>query len=202
VTQAQIITLYQPTLQSIAFRLLGSMADAEDAVHDAFVKWLSIDTSKIENTQAYLVKMVTNSCLNLIQSKKNKQTFRVEELNNVLVDQEKENEVVHFDVETQLNEALKYLHRRLEPLERTIYLLREVFSVEYEDLQKIVGRKADNCRKIVSRAKLKLKNVELPKLSVSLPELNLIEGFKVACHKGLLTQLVNDFSLDLFSKKK
>jgi RNA polymerase sigma factor (sigma-70 family) len=202
VTQAQIITLYQPTLQSIAFRLLGSMADAEDAVHDAFVKWLSIDTTKIENTRAYLVRMVTNSCLNLIQSKKNRQTFRVEELNDVLVDQEKENEVVHFDVETQLNEALKYLQRRLEPLERTVYLLREVFSVEYEDLQRIVGRKADNCRKIVSRAKLKLKNVELPKLSISLPELNLLEGFKAASNKGHLTQLVNDFSHDIFSKKK
>lgn len=201
-TQAQIITLYQPSLQSIAYKLLGSIADAEDAVHDAFVKWLSIDTSKIENTKAYLVRMVTNSCLNLIQSKKNKQTFQVEELNDTLEDQEKENAVVHFDVENQLNEALKYIHRRLEPLERTVYVLREVFNVEYEDLQNIVGRKADNCRKIVSRARLKLRKVELPKLSVSIPDLNLLDGFKAACHKGHFTDLVNNFALDLFHKKK
>lgn len=200
--QAQVITLYQPTLQSIAYKLLGSIADAEDAVHDAFVKWLSIDTSQIENTKAYLVRMVTNSCLNLIQSKKNKQTVQVEDYNDTLKDQEKEDAVLHFDVETQLNEALKYIHRRLEPLERTVYVLREVFNVEYEDLQTIVDRKADNCRKIVSRAKMKLRNVELPKLSVSLPDLNLLDGFKAACQKGQLTQLVNDFSLDIFSKKK
>ncbi len=201
-TQAQVITLYQPTLQSIAYQLLGSMADAEDAVHDAFVKWLSIDTSKIENTRAYLVRMVTNSCLNLIQSKKNKPTLQIDELNDSLEDQEKENEVLHFDKENQLSEALKYLHRRLEPLERTVYLLREVFNVEYDELQNMVGRKADNCRKIVSRAKQKLKKVEFPKLSVSLPEMNLLEGFKAACQKGQLTQLASDFSSDLFHKKK
>lgn len=178
------------------------MADAEDAVHDAFVKWLTIDTSKIENTRAYLVRMVTNSCLNLIQSKKGKQTFQVDELNDLLEDQEKEKEVLHFDLENQLNEALKYLHRRLEPLERTVYVLREVFNVEYDDLQNIVGRKADNCRKIVSRAKIKLKKVELPKLSVSFPEMNLLEGFKTACNKGHLADMINDFSIDLFNKKK
>ncbi|MFK7952701.1 MAG: sigma-70 family RNA polymerase sigma factor [Ekhidna sp.] len=201
-TQTQAISLYQPKLQSIAYKLLGSMADAEDAVQDAFVKWLSIDTSKIENIQAYLIRMVTNSCLNLIQSKKNKPTSQVDELAEELVDSDREKEITHFDLESQLNEALKYIHRRLEPVERTVYVLREVFNVEYEDLQNIVDRKADNCRKIVSRAKLKLKKVELPKLPVSLPEINLVDSFKSACQKGNLTDLVNDFHFDFFHKRK
>lgn len=201
-TQAQAISIYQPTLQAIAYKMLGCMADAEDAVQDAFVKWLSIDTSKVENIQAYLVRMVTNSCLNLIQSRKNKATLQVDELNNELVDKEKEKEVIHFDIENQLNEALKYIHARLEPIERTVYVLREVFNVEYEDLQSIVDRKADNCRKIVSRARLKLQNMEMPKINVSIPQVNFVDGFKTACQKGNLSEMINDFSRDFFHKKK
>ena len=201
-TQTQAISIYQPKLQAIAYKLLGSIADAEDAVQDAFVKWLSIDTSKVENIQAYLVRMVTNSCLNLIQSKKNKLILQVDDLSDELIDRDKEHEITHFDLESQLNEALKYLHRRLEPLERTVYVLREVFNVEYEDLQNMVDRKADNCRKIVSRAKQKLKKVELPKIPVSLPEMNLLDGFRAACQKGNLTDLVSDFSLDFLHTKK
>ena len=68
--QAQIIALYQPTLQSIALRMLGSISDAEDAVQDSFAKWLTIDTSKIENAKAYLVKVVTNTCLTNFSSAK------------------------------------------------------------------------------------------------------------------------------------
>ena len=199
-TQAQAIYLYQPTLQSIAYNMLGSIADAEDAVHDAFVKWLTIDTSKVENTKAYLIKMVTNACLNVLQSKKEK--LPIDGLANVLTDVEKEKAVTHFDIENQLNEAWKYLHRKLEPIERTLFVLREVFNVEYEDLQLIVDRKAENCRKIVSRAKEKLRNKELPKFSISLPEVHLLDSFKAAYQKGNLTQLVQDFASELFHKKK
>lgn len=199
-TQAQAIYLYQPTLQSIAYNMLGSIADAEDAVHDAFMKWLSIDTSKIDNTKAYLIKMVTNACLNVLQSKKEK--FSIDGLADVLPDGEKESAITHFDVENQLNEAWKFLYRKLEPLERTVFVLREVFHVEYEDLQLIVDRKAENCRKIVSRAKEKLRNTELPKFSVSLPEVHLLDSLKAAIQKGNLSQLVQDFTSELFHKKK
>lgn len=180
--------------------MLGSIADAEDAVHDAFVKWLSIETSAIENTKAYLIRMVTNSCLNVIQSKK--ETLQVDMLSESLIDLDKEKSLTNFDLEDQLSEAWKYLHRKLEPIERTVFVLREVFNVEYEDLQFIVDRKAENCRKIVSRAKSKLKSTEFPKLPTSFPEMHLLDSFKSACQKGHLTQLVQDFTADLFHKKK
>ena len=70
--QAQAITLYQPTLTSIAYNLLRSKADAEDVVQETFLKWLTIDSEKIENTKAYLIKAVTNNCLNHINSLRKK----------------------------------------------------------------------------------------------------------------------------------
>ena len=62
--QSQAIQLYQPTLRSIAYNLVRSRADADDIVQETFLKWLSIDSDKIQNTKAYLIKAVTNNCLN------------------------------------------------------------------------------------------------------------------------------------------
>lgn len=189
------------TLQSIAFKMLGSMADAEDAVHDAFVKWLTIDISKVENIKAYLVRMVTNSCLNIIHARNRRQDWRGEELYDV-EDQEAEKTLAHFDLESQLGEAWLFLHRKLEPLERAIYVLRELFDVDYADLQVTFDRKAANCRKIFSRAKEKLNRAEIPNLPISLPQLQLFESFKTACLKGHLTPLIHDFNAELTKEKK
>lgn len=177
------------------------MADAEDAVQEAYEKWLSIDTSKIENTKAYLVRMVTNTSINILRTKKDKQAVPVEYLTE-MIDVDREQEVQLFDLENQLTEAWKFLHRKLEPLEKTVFVLREVFNVDYQDIQLIVDKKAENCRKIVSRAKEKLRSTDLPKLKISLPEVHLPDSFKAASQKGNLTQLIQDFSLDLFGKKK
>ena len=201
-TQAQVITLYQPTLQSIALNILGSISDAEDAVQDAFLKWLTIDTSKIENTKAYLIRMVTNSCLNILNNEKKQHKGSIEDYQEVLEDHGKEHSLYHFDHENQLKEAWSILHRKLEPVERAVYVLREVFSIEYEDLQFMVDRKADNCRKILSRAKQKLQQAELPKLKVSLPELHLMDHFKRASRLGELSVLVHGLSIDFLKKNK
>jgi len=202
VTQTQVIAVYQSTLQSIAFRMLGSMKDAEDAVHDTFLKWLTIDTTKIENTKAYLVRMVTNACLNILNARNRWKSLQLDDFQEVLEDKEVEKNLTFFDVENQLIEAWAFLHRKLEPIERGVFVLRELFNVDYEDLQLIFDRKAENCRKIVSRTKEKLKNPERPKLPISLPQLHLYESFKNACQKGHLAPLISDLYADLFSEEK
>jgi len=182
--------------------MLGSMKDAEDAVHDTFLKWLTIDTTKIENTKAYLVRMVTNACLNILNARNRWKSLQLDDFQEVLEDKEVEKNLTFFDVENQLIEAWAFLHRKLEPIERGVFVLRELFNVDYEDLQLIFDRKAENCRKIVSRAKEKLKNPERPKLPISLPQLHLYESFKNVCQKGHLAPLISDLYADLFSEEK
>ena len=177
------------------------MADAEDAVQEVFEKWLPIDTSKVENTKAYLIRMITNSCLNVLQSKKLKEDTSIE-LSEELVDNENERFIDKFDFENQLQDAWNFLHRKLEPMERAVFVLREVFDVDYQDLQIIVDKKADNCRKILSRAKEKLQKKELPKINISVQDIRPLERFKAACERGNISQLVQDFTADFFLKKK
>jgi RNA polymerase sigma-70 factor (ECF subfamily) len=200
--QAHAISLYQPLLHQIAYNLLRCKADAEDIVQDTFVKWLSIDHSKIENTKAYLIRSVTNNCLNHINSLKRKKEeyWDVFQLSELMV-KFKESDFANIDFEKELSAAFKVIHLKLEPIERAAYILKEVFDYEYDELQKVLDRKADNCRQIISRARKKL-NEERDKINfnINLPDTtNLFESFKKACHLEDASEFVQQLKADINS---
>ena len=196
--QAQAIQLYQPTLQSIAYNLLRSKADAEDVVQETFLKWLSIDSEKIQNTKAYLIKAVTNNCLNHLQSLKRKKEEYLDSINvTEFIHRFKENNFAHLDLEADLAKALKVMHAKLEPLERAVYLLKEVFDFDYEALQEALDKKKDHCRQLVCRAKKKLSE-ETSKMHFDLPDASgLIASFRRACDMGNAEELVQDLKKDI-----
>jgi RNA polymerase sigma factor (sigma-70 family) len=179
---AQAITLYQPLLHNIAYNLLRCKADAEDMVQDTFMKWLSIDQTKIQNTKAYLIRAVTNNCLNHLNSlKRKKEEYWDSIMLSQLVVKFKESDFAHIDLEKELAAAFKVIQSKLEPLERATYLLKEVFDFDYEAIQKVVDKKADHCRQLFSRAKKKL-NDSSSKIKMELPDASqLFESFKNAC---------------------
>jgi len=128
-THAQTITLYQPLLHTIAYNLVRCKEDAEDIVQETFTKWLTIDQQKIENTKAYLIKAVTNNCfshLNALKKKKEEylDTVPVAEL----LSKFKETNLAKLDLDINLSVAFKVLHTKLGPMERAVYLLKEVFD--------------------------------------------------------------------------
>lgn len=153
-TQAATISLYQPLLQSIAYRMVGCFHDAEDIVQDTFVKYLSIDPETIQNTKAYLIRSVTNNCLNHLNALKHKNKAYLESIK--LPDVFVKLDFSHLDLKHEMEAALSILHKKLGPLERGVFLLREVFDYEYDELQQIFNKKKEHCRQLVSRAKEKL----------------------------------------------
>ena len=203
--QAQTISQYQPLLHAIALRMVGSMQDAEDIVQDTFVKWLTIDHEKVENTKAYLVRTVTNNCINHLNSFRKKKSEYFSNLkNSELMEKYRDFEFPRFDLENELSEALVVMHKKLEPVERGIYLLREVFDFEYEDLQHIFGKKKENCRQLFVRAKSKLQQENKKVKNPDQQPLQLLESFKKACNFGQLSEFVGHISLEvkLFQQKK
>lgn len=199
--QGQAILQYQPVLQSIAYRMVGSLADAEDIVHDTFLKWLTIDPKTIENTKAYLVRAVTNNCINFLKQRK-KQPDHAEIESLPLEDQLDTNQdsfLGNLDLETEVSHALDVLHKKLEPLEKAVFVMRECFNLEYEELQLIFEKKKDHCRQLVSRAKAKLqKDTPSLQINISLPNPSeFFESFKKACSIGDMSELLSDFSRDI-----
>ncbi|MEX2233564.1 MAG: sigma-70 family RNA polymerase sigma factor [Cyclobacteriaceae bacterium] len=192
-TQAQTIVLYQPILQGIAMKMLRCKADAEDVVQETFIKWLSQEQEKIKNTKAYLIKAVTNNCINHLNSIRNK---RIEYLESFhwpeFIEKFKEStDFSHIDIETELAKAFQVLQNKLEPLERAVYVLKEVFDFDYKALQELLDKKQDHCRQLFSRAKRKLQDETDNFNSVFQPKKTaLIESFRKACEFGQPSDLV------------
>lgn len=189
-------------LHAIAYKIVRCKADAEDIVQETFLRWLSTEQEKIKNTKAYLVKAVTNNCLNHIQALKRKKeeyldSFQLPEFFIRI----KESNFSHLDFDLYLANAMKVLHAKLEPLERAVYLLKEVFDFDYDTLQSTLDKKKDHCRQLLSRAKKKL-NEETSKIHWEIPSTSsLMESFKKAC-SGNTDDLVNSLQKDISSKRK
>lgn len=197
-TQAEIIALYQPTLRQIALRLVKCKADAEDIVQDTFLKWLSTDSGQVSDIKAYLVRAVTNNCLNHLKAVKNKKEELLDGLDWSEIVSKKVKELdFNLDLHVDLQAALNIIQHKLEPLERAVYLLREVFNFDYDALQQVLERKKDNCRQLFSRAKVKL-GKEAQKITFDLPACQLwVEKFKSACESGLSSELVRQLQIDI-----
>lgn len=185
-------------LHNIAYNLLRCKADAEDIVQDTFVKWLSIDATKIQNTKAYLIKAVTNNCLNHLNAlKRKKEEYWDSIMLSELVVKFKESDFAHIDFEKELAAAFKVIQSKLEPLERATYLLKEVFDFDYESIQKVIDKKADHCRQLFSRAKKKLSEAS-PKLKSEMNDASvLFESFKKACTVDNATELIGQLKKDI-----
>ncbi len=112
---------------------------------------------KIQNTKAYLIKAVTNNCLNHLNSLRKKKEEYLDSINvSEFIHRFKENNFAHLDLEADLAKAFKVMQAKLEPLERAVYLLKEVFDIDYESLQTIVDKKKEHSRQLLCRAKKKL----------------------------------------------
>jgi RNA polymerase sigma factor (sigma-70 family) len=190
--QEQTIILYQPMLQAIAYNIVRCKADAEDIVQETFLKWLTLGPQKIENTKAYLIKAVKNNCLNHLTTLRKKEELFSQHNLGEIIGRFKETSLAHLDFDVEMNKALKVLHTKLEPLERAVYLLKEVFDFDYESLQETLDKKKDHCRQLLCRAKKKLED-ETSKINFELPDAStLIESFRKACHLGNASDLINE----------
>jgi RNA polymerase sigma-70 factor (ECF subfamily) len=185
-------TLYRPMLQAIAYNLVRCKADAEDIVQETFLKWLTLGPQKVDNTKAYLIRAVKNNCLNHLNSIKAKKEELFSQSNwSELVDRFKETSFAHLDFDVEIAKALKVLQSKLEPLERAVFVLKEVFDFDYEALQEALDKKKDHCRQLFCRAKKKLAD-ESSKINFELSDgVRFIENFKKACHFGNAADLVD-----------
>jgi RNA polymerase sigma-70 factor, ECF subfamily len=151
------IDAYLPVLQSAAVRIVGSIEDAQDIVQDTFEKWFRIDQEGIENPKSYLFRSLTNNCQSHLRNLKSKNES-LKKMQDILpnIHSHFEMDFDFVDRDRQLKSCLEYVNSKLKPLEKGVFILREVFNLDYEVIQEIVGKKADHCRQALSRAKNKM----------------------------------------------
>ncbi|REK69493.1 RNA polymerase sigma factor SigJ [Paenibacillus paeoniae] len=151
---------YRPLLLSLAYRMLGSVSDAEDIVQEVFLDYYQIDRKGIEHDKAYLAKMVTNRCLNEQQSaRKRRETYVgnwLPEPDVIYSADGKDNPADRLEKYETITYAMLVMLENLSAIERAVFVLRETLAFDYADISDMTGKSEANCRKLLSRAKDKL----------------------------------------------
>ena len=136
----------RPRLTRIAYRMLGSVADAEDVVQDAFVRWMGTDRVEIREPEAFLRRVVTRLCLDQLKSARaRRETYVGPWLPEPMVEEEDDAD----DVTLPLMLALE----RISPLERAAFLLHDVFGLGFDEIAETIGRDPAATRQLASRAR-------------------------------------------------
>ncbi|MZQ82406.1 RNA polymerase sigma-70 factor [Paenibacillus sp. 5J-6] len=152
----QMYTAYKPLLFTLAYRMLGSVMDAEDIVQETFLYMNERNPQGIQNPKAYLCKMVTNRCIdNLRSASKIREVYVGPWLPEPLVGTERARDApeLFYTQKESLSTAYLLLLQQLTWVERAVFLLREVLQYDYEEIADIVEKSSVNCRQIFRRAK-------------------------------------------------
>lgn len=164
---AELFERSRRTLQGLAYRILGSRSDAEDAVQDTFLKWQAAERSAIDNPAAWLTTICTRRCLDMLRAAHRTRvnyvgTWLPEPLHTPVNDDVE----TSMDLAATLSMAFMLMLERLTPKERAAYLLYEVFDQSYAEVASALGLAETTCRKLVSRAKA---NIDQGKVRHSTP---------------------------------
>ena len=156
---ALIFDRLQPRMLGTAYRMLGSLADAEDVVQDVWTRWHDADTATVDNAEAWLVATTTRRAIDrLRQARAEREKYVGIWLPEpVLTDGPATPEQLH-EASSDLSIAFLTVLERLAPDARAAFLLREVLDVEYDEIAAILGKTAMACRQIVHRAKSHLRD--------------------------------------------
>jgi RNA polymerase sigma-70 factor (ECF subfamily) len=189
----------RPKLFGIAYRMLGSVMDAEDVVQDALVRWLQLpDVSSIESPDAYLATMVSRRGIDVLRSARvTREQYIGPWLPEPLVTDPAADPAEAGVLADSLSTAFLVLLETLSPTERAAFLLREVFGYDYPEVARIVGVGEANARKLVQRARERIE-ARRPRFEAT-PEQHarLLDEFMRATTRGDLDGLVGLLAADV-----
>ncbi|MEM6346461.1 MAG: sigma-70 family RNA polymerase sigma factor [Bacteroidota bacterium] len=145
---------YHQLLFPVAYKMLGDAADAEDIVQETMLKWLSVPRRKeIENPEGYLVRTLMNKCLNFIRDHRKKRSD-VEIAPELLTDQLPG----LIDKQPALALGMQAMLEKLTPMERAVFLLKEIFNYSHKEIAELLELSEEYCRQLLSRARRHLRN--------------------------------------------
>jgi RNA polymerase sigma-70 factor (ECF subfamily) len=192
---AQQFEAHRPRLRAVAYRMLGSLSEADDAVQDAWLRLSRADTSQVENLAAWLTTVVARVALNMLRSRRTRREQPLDvHLPDPVVDPaagtDPEHEALLADA---VGLALLVVLETLTPAERLAFVLHDMFAVPFEDIAAILERSPDAARQLASRARRRVRGTGGRALD---PDADLstqwevVEAFHAAARNGDFEALV------------
>ncbi|WP_433158507.1 sigma-70 family RNA polymerase sigma factor [Kribbella sp. CA-247076] len=187
----------RPRLMAIAYRILGSTAEAEDVVQETWLRWQKVDRTIVENPQALLATMTTRLAINVRQSARRRRETPVEAWTPEVVDpaDDPANRAERGDA---VEQAVALLMARLTPSERAAYVLREAFDYPYRQISEVLHLGAANARQLVCRARRAIADEGRAAVETASHQ-HLLHAFLTAARGGDFTDLEEVLVADLAS---
>ena len=179
----------RPKLMRVAYRMLGSVADAEDVLQEAFIRWMGADRSEVREPEAFLRRTVTRLCLDQLKSaRRQRETYLGPWLPDPVLEEQDE-----ADVTLPLMLALE----RLSPLERAAFLLHDVFGLGFEEVAATIERDPAACRQLAARARTHVREARQRFRVEKQRGLELAQAFFTASRSGDMKALAAMLAADV-----
>jgi RNA polymerase sigma-70 factor (ECF subfamily) len=192
-----VFTNERDRLFAIAYRMLGSVEDAEDLLQETFIRWERVDVDTIESPAAWLTTVATRLALNELQSaRKTRESYVGPWLPEPILTSQDPSPSDRAELSDSLSIAFLALLERLTPRERAVFLLRDVFAYEYDEIAKILEVSEANCRQIFHRARERVAAKATRFQADRQTHARLLESFARAVTSGDVDAVVNMLASD------
>jgi RNA polymerase sigma-70 factor (ECF subfamily) len=181
----------RPHLRGVAYRMLGSMTEADDAVQEAWIRLSRTDTTDVENLRAWLTTVVGRVCLNMLRSRNSRREASLDtHVPDPIVSpeggMEPEQEALLGD---SVGLALQVVLDSLTPAERVAFVLHDVFAVPFDEVAPIVGRTPTATRQLASRARRRVRGAPVPDVDLD-GQWAVVDAFMAAARAGDFERLL------------
>ncbi len=173
-------------LRAVAYRMLGSLNEADDALQDAWVRVSRADTSEIENLQSWLTTVVARVCLNMLQSRKSRREEPLDaHVPEPIVSREDGSDPEHEALlADSVGLALLVVLETLAPAERLAFVLHDMFAVPFDEIGPIVGRSPTAARQLASRARRRVQGAPTVPDTDLTRQREVVNAFLAAAREG------------------
>ena len=188
----------RPHLRAVAYRMLGSVSEADDAVQEAWLRLSRSDPSIIDNLGGWLTTVVARVCLNMLQARRSRREHALgEHLPDPIVSREDELDPEHEALlADSVGLALLVVLDTLTPAERVAFVLHDVFAVPFDEIAPIVNRSPTATRQLASRARRRVRGAPVPDTDIA-GQRQVMDAFIAAVRDGDFERLVGVLDPDI-----
>jgi RNA polymerase sigma factor (sigma-70 family) len=185
-------------LHSVAYRMLGSTGEADDAVQEAWLRLSRSDSDSVENLRAWLTTVVGRVALDMLRARKSRrEEFEGDRPEPIVSELAEENPAEEAELADSVGLAMLVVLQTLSPAERIAFVLHDMFSVPFSEIGEITGRSADAARQLASRARRRVRGAAPPRDADMEEQRHVVEAFLAAARAGDFDSLLDVLDPDV-----
>ena len=190
-------------LRAVAYRMLGSFAEADDAVQEAWLRLTRSDSREVDNLGAWLTTIVARICLNVLRTRRTRreEPFEVQLPDPVVSDADRTSPEDEALLADSVGLALQVVLDTLSPAERLAFVLHDMFDLPFDDIAPIVGRSSTSARQLASRARRRVRGADVPTPDPDVGrQREVVDAFFAAARRGDFDALVSVLNPDIVER--